>query len=169
MESLRVGDPFEESTELGPLATADGVATLDTDVQKTIKAGARLLTGGKRVEIPGNYYAPTVLADIPKGSPADCDELFGPVASIFRAKDIDDAIRIANSSPFGLGASAWTNDATEQERLINELESGMVFINKMVASDPRVPFGGVKRSGHGRELGVYGIREFTNIKTVWIQ
>jgi succinate-semialdehyde dehydrogenase/glutarate-semialdehyde dehydrogenase len=169
MESLRVGDPFEESTELGPLATADGVETLDADVQKTIKAGARLLTGGKRMEIPGNYYAPTVLADIPKGSPADCDELFGPVASIFRAKNIDDAIRIANSSPFGLGASAWTNDAAEQERLINELESGMVFINKMVASDPRVPFGGVKRSGHGRELGVYGIREFTNIKTVWIQ
>jgi succinate-semialdehyde dehydrogenase/glutarate-semialdehyde dehydrogenase len=169
MESLRVGDPFDESTELGPLATADGVQTLDVDVQKTIKAGARLLTGGKRMEIPGNYYAPTVLADIPKGSPAECDELFGPVASIFRAKNLDDAIRIANSSPFGLGASAWTNDAAEQERLINDLESGMVFINKMVASDPRVPFGGVKRSGHGRELGVYGIREFTNIKTVWIQ
>src|SRR5580692_10979375 len=169
MESLRVGDPLDESTELGPLATADGVETLDVDVQKTIKAGARLLTGGKRMEIPGNYYAPTVLADIPKGSPAECDELFGPVASIFRAKNLDDAIRIANSSPFGLGASAWTNDAAEQERLINDLESGMVFINKMVASDPRVPFGGVKRSGHGRELGVYGIREFTNIKTVWIQ
>jgi succinate-semialdehyde dehydrogenase / glutarate-semialdehyde dehydrogenase len=169
MESLRVGDPLDESTELGPLATADGVETLDVDVQKTIKAGARLLTGGKRMEIPGNYYAPTVLADIPKGSPAECDELFGPVASIFRAKNLDDAIRIANSSPFGLGASAWTNDAAEQERLINELESGMVFINKMVASDARVPFGGVKRSGHGRELGVYGIREFTNIKTVWIQ
>jgi succinate-semialdehyde dehydrogenase/glutarate-semialdehyde dehydrogenase len=169
MESLRVGDPFDETTELGPLATADGVETLDVDVQKTIKAGARLLTGGKRMELPGNYYAPTVLADIPKGSPAECDELFGPVASIFRAKNLDDAIRIANSSPFGLGASAWTNDAAEQERLINELESGMVFINKMVASDARVPFGGVKRSGHGRELGVYGIREFTNIKTVWIQ
>lgn len=169
MESLRVGDPLDESTELGPLATADGVETLDVDVQKTIRAGARLLTGGKRMEIPGNYYAPTVLADIPKGSPAECDELFGPVASIFRAKNLDDAIGIANSSPFGLGASAWTNDAAEQERLINELESGMVFINKMVASDARVPFGGVKRSGHGRELGVYGIREFTNIKTVWIQ
>jgi succinate-semialdehyde dehydrogenase / glutarate-semialdehyde dehydrogenase len=169
MESLRMGDPFEESTELGPLATADGVETLDADVQKTIKAGARLLTGGKRIAIPGNYYAPTVLTDIPKGSPADCDELFGPVASLFRAKNLDDAIRIANSSPFGLGASAWTNDSAEQERLVNELESGMVFINKMVASDPRVPFGGVKRSGHGRELGVYGIREFTNIKTVWIQ
>ena len=169
MESLRVGDPLDESTDLGPLATADGVETLDVDVQKTIKAGARLLTGGKRMEIPGNYYAPTVLADIPKGSPAECDELFGPVASIFRAKNLDDAIRIANSSPFGLGASAWTNDAAEQERLINELESGMVFINKMVASDARVPFGGVKRSGHGRELGVYGIREFTNMKTVWIQ
>jgi succinate-semialdehyde dehydrogenase/glutarate-semialdehyde dehydrogenase len=169
MEALKIGDPFDESTELGPLATADGVTTLDADVQRTIKAGAKLLTGGKPLNGPGNFYAPTVLTNIPDGSPAACDELFGPVASLFRAKDINDAIRLANATPFGLGASAWTTDKNEQEQFINGIEAGMVFINRMVASDPRVPFGGVKRSGIGRELGVYGIREFTNIKTVWNQ
>jgi len=169
MESLKLGDPFDESTDLGPLATADGVVSLDADVRKTVAAGARLLTGGKRVERPGNFYAPTVLTNIPKDSPAYREELFGPVACIFRAQDVDDAIRIANDSRFGLGASAWTNDERERERFINEIEAGMVFINRMVASDPRLPFGGVKQSGHGRELGPYGIREFTNIKTVWIQ
>jgi succinate-semialdehyde dehydrogenase/glutarate-semialdehyde dehydrogenase len=169
MEALRVGDPFDENTELGPLATADGVTSLDADVRKTVAAGARVLTGGKPLERTGNFYAPTVLTDIPKESPAYREELFGPVACIFRAKDADDAIRIANDSRFGLGASAWTNDEGERERFINELEAGMVFINKMVASDPRLPFGGVKHSGHGRELGPYGIREFTNTKTVWIQ
>jgi len=169
MESLKLGDPFDESTDLGPLATADGAASLDAEVRKTVAAGARLLTGGKRVERPGNFYAPTVLTNIPKDSPAYREELFGPVACIFRAQDVDDAIRIANDSRFGLGASAWTNDERERERFINEIEAGMVFINRMVASDPRLPFGGVKQSGHGRELGPYGIREFTNIKTVWIQ
>jgi succinate-semialdehyde dehydrogenase / glutarate-semialdehyde dehydrogenase len=169
MEALKVGDPFDESTELGPLATADGVTSLDADVQKTVAAGARVLTGGKPLKRTGNFYAATVLTDIPKDSPAYGEELFGPVACIFRAKDLDDAIRIANDSRFGLGASAWTNDQNERERFINELEAGMVFINKMVASDPRLPFGGVKHSGHGRELGPYGIREFTNTKTVWIQ
>jgi succinate-semialdehyde dehydrogenase/glutarate-semialdehyde dehydrogenase len=169
MEALKVGDPFDEKTELGPLATADGVSDLDRDVQKTIKAGARVLTGGKPLDRPGNYYAPTVLTNIPKESPAYREELFGPVASVFRAKDLDHAIHIANDSRFGLGASAWTNDKTERERFINDLESGMVFINRMVASDPRIPFGGVKWSGHGRELGAHGIREFTNIKTVWIE
>jgi len=169
MEALKVGDPFDEQTELGPLATADGVADLDREVQKTVKAGARVLTGGKPLDRPGNFYAPTVLANIPKDSPAHREELFGPVASVFRAKNLDHAIQIANDSRFGLGASAWTNDKTERERFINDLESGMVFINRMVASDPRVPFGGVKWSGHGRELGTHGIREFTNIKTVWIE
>jgi succinate-semialdehyde dehydrogenase/glutarate-semialdehyde dehydrogenase len=169
MEALKVGDPFDESTELGPLATLDGVTSLDADVQKTVAAGARILTGGKPLKRTGNFYAPTVLTDIPEESPAYREELFGPVACIFRAKDLDDAIRIANDSRFGLGASAWTNDQSERERFINELEAGMVFINKMVASDPRLPFGGVKHSGHGRELGPYGIREFTNTKTVWIQ
>ncbi len=169
MEALKVGDPFDEKTELGPLATADGVTDLDRDVQKTIKAGARVLTGGKPLQRPGNFYAPTVLTNIPKDSPAYREELFGPVASVFRAKDLDHAIQIANDSRFGLGASAWTNDKNERERFINDLESGMVFINRMVASDPRIPFGGVKWSGHGRELGAHGIREFTNIKTVWIE
>jgi succinate-semialdehyde dehydrogenase/glutarate-semialdehyde dehydrogenase len=168
MENLRIGDPFDEKTELGPLATADAVTSLDADVQKSIKAGARLLTGGHPLKQPGNFYAPTVLTDIPKDSPAYGEEFFGPVASIFRVKDQDEAIRIANDVRFGLGASAWTNDDKERERFINELEAGMVFINKMVASDTRIPFGGVKQSGHGRELGVYGIREFMNAKTVWI-
>src|SRR5216684_5087616 len=169
MEALKIGDPLDESTELGPLSTADGVTSLDADVQKTIRAGARILTGGKKLDRPGNYYAPTVLTDIPKDSPAYREELFGPVASLFRAKDLNDAIRIANDTRFGLGASAWTNDAKERETLINEIEAGMVFINRMVASDPRLPFGGVKSSGYGRELGVHGIREFTDIKTVWVQ
>jgi succinate-semialdehyde dehydrogenase / glutarate-semialdehyde dehydrogenase len=169
MEALKVGDPFDQSTDLGPLATADAVTSLDADVRKTVEAGARVLTGGKPVDRPGNFYAPTVLTNIPKGSPAYRDELFGPVASIFVAKNLDDAIAIANDSRFGLGASAWTSDKAERERLINEIEAGMVFINRMVASDTRLPFGGVKHSGHGRELGSHGIREFTNIKTVWIQ
>ena len=169
MEALKVGDPFDEHTDVGPLSSADALKDLDADVQKTIRAGARLLTGGTRLNQPGNYYLPTVLADIPKDSPASCGELFGPVASLFRAKNAEDAIRIANSSPFGLGASAWTNDPAEREKFINGLESGMVFINRMVASDPRLPFGGVKRSGHGRELAMFGIREFMNIKSVSIE
>src|SRR6266849_1300669 len=169
MQDLRVGDPFEESTQLGPLTNADAVTSLDADVKKTVAAGARVLTGGHPLDRPGNFYAPTVLADIPKDSPAYKEEFFGPVASIFRVKDVDQAIQVANDSRFGLGASAWTNDPAETERFINELDAGMVFLNKMVASDPRLPFGGVKFSGHGRELAEHGIREFVNIKTVWIQ
>ena len=169
MAALKVGDPFDEATELGPLSTAQGLEDLDRDVKASVDAGAKVLTGGKPMDRPGNFYAPTVLTNIPQGSPAHKEELFGPVASVFRARDLDDAIRIANDSRFGLGASAWTNNDEERERFINELEAGMVFINKMVASDPRLPFGGVKWSGHGRELGVHGIREFTNIKTVWIE
>ena len=169
MEGLKVGDPFDEKTDVGPLATADAVTSLHADVRKTIDAGAKLLTGGKPAERPGNFYAPTVLTNIPSHSPAYREELFGPVASIFRVKNADEAIRIANDSRFGLGASAWTNDKNEQDRFINELEAGMVFINQMVVSDPRVPFGGVKRSGFGRELSTQGIREFTNIKTVWVK
>ena len=169
MKALQVGDPMDEKTELGPLATADAVPSLEADVQKTVAAGARVLTGGQRLARPGYFFAPTVLTDIPKDSPAYREELFGPVASIFRVRNMDDAIRVANDSRFGLGASAWTNDPAERERFINELEAGMVFINKMVASDPRLPFGGVKQSGHGRELGTHGIREFANAKTVWVQ
>ena len=169
MNSLKVGDPMDPQTELGPLSTADAVKSLHADVQKTIQAGARVLTGGRPIERPGNYYEPTVLTNIPKDSPAYREEFFGPVASVFRVKNIDDAIRLANDSRFGLGASAWTNDPQEREQFENEIQAGMVFINKMVVSDPRMPFGGVKSSGHGRELGVHGIREFTNIKTVWVE
>lgn len=169
MAAQRVGDPFDEKTDIGPLVNSEAVKGLHADVQKTIQMGARLLTGGHPIEGSGNFYAPTVVANIPKESPAYREEFFGPVASLFRARDIDDAIHIANDSRFGLGASAWTNDADERERFINELDSGMVFINKMVASDTRIPFGGVKHSGHGRELGALGIREFMNAKTVWIQ
>jgi len=169
MESLQVGDPFDEKTDVGPLSTPDAVKDLDADVQKTIKAGAKLLTGGHPLKRPGNFYAPTVLTNVPKESPAYGEEFFGPVASVFRVKDQDEAIRLANDVRFGLGSSIWTNDEKERERFINEIDAGMVFINKMVASDPRIPFGGVKASGHGRELGVVGIREFVNAKTVWIE
>jgi succinate-semialdehyde dehydrogenase/glutarate-semialdehyde dehydrogenase len=169
MEKLKLGDPFDEKIDVGPLATPDAVTSLHADVRKSIDAGAKLLTGGRPADLPGNYYLPTVLTNIPKNSPAYGEELFGPVASIFRVKNMDEAIRVANDTRFGLGASAWTNDKSEQERFINELEAGMVFINQMVASDPRVPFGGVKHSGIGRELSTYGIREFTNVKTVWVK
>ncbi|PYS10722.1 MAG: NADP-dependent succinic semialdehyde dehydrogenase [Acidobacteria bacterium] len=169
MKSLKVGDPMDPQTDLGPLSTADAVKSLHADVQKTIQAGARVLTGGQPIERVGNYYEPTVLTNIPKDSPAYREEFFGPVASVFRVKNIDEAIRLANDSRFGLGASAWTNDPKEREQFENEIEAGMVFINKMVVSDPRMPFGGVKFSGHGRELGIHGIREFTNIKTVWVE
>jgi succinate-semialdehyde dehydrogenase/glutarate-semialdehyde dehydrogenase len=169
MEALKVGDPMDEKTDVGPLATAGAVQSLQADVQKSVDAGARVLTGGKPNPGPGNFYPPTVLTDIPKNSPAASEELFGPVASLFRVKNAEEAVRVANDHRYGLGASAWTNDDRERSLFINELEAGLVFINQMVASDPRVPFGGVKRSGHGRELSVAGIREFVNMKTVWIR
>src|SRR5579863_4678221 len=137
MQNLTVGDPFDEKTDVGPLSTPDAVKDLHADVQKSVQAGAKLLTGGYPLQRKGNFYAPTVLTNVPKGSPAYAEEFFGPVASIFRVNDQDEAIRLANDVRFGLGASAWTNDDQERERFINELEAGMVFINKMVASDPR--------------------------------
>ena len=168
VRAIRVGDPMDAATELGPLATASIRDDLVTQVEKSVAMGARLLCGGASIDGPGFYYQPTVLADIPDESPAAVEELFGPVASVWRAAGIDDAIRIANSTSFGLGASAWTGDASERERFIREIEAGMVFINGMVASEPGLPFGGVKSSGYGRELGEFGIREFVNIKSVKI-
>ncbi len=169
MEALKVGDPMDESTDVGPLATAQVLEDLDQQVQKSVAAGARILTGGKRLDRPGNYYAPTVLADIPLNAPAYREEMFGPVASLFRVADRDAAIRLANDSTFGLGSSVWTNDEQERDRFIRDIEAGQVFVNGMTASDPRLPFGGVKASGYGRELSVYGIREFVNVKTVFIK
>jgi succinate-semialdehyde dehydrogenase/glutarate-semialdehyde dehydrogenase len=166
MQALRIGDPLDESTQLGPLATPGILAGLDEQVRKSVAAGARVLTGGRRIDRPGNYYAPTVLDNIPEDSPAYREELFGPVAVLIRVDGVDDAIRVANDTEFGLGASVWTNDPAEQRKLIDEIEAGMVFVNGMVASDPRLPFGGTKRSGYGRELSAYGIREFVNVKTV---
>ena len=168
MRALKVGDPFDERTEIGPLATEQILNGVDEQVQKSIAVGARLLTGGNRIHGPGFFYEPTVLVDVPKSAPAFREEVFGPVAALFCIRDAEEAIEQANDSAFGLGASAWTNDPGERELFTSELESGMVFINAMVASDPRVPFGGAKRSGFGRELGAHGIREFTNIKTIWI-
>lgn len=167
MKSLRVGDPLDEATDIGPLATEQILADVAEQVKRSVAAGARVLTGGKRLERAGNFYEPTVLVDVPKDSAASCEEIFGPVATLFRVADIDEAIALANATDFGLGAAAWTNDPTEQERFALELEAGSVFINGLVASDPRLPFGGIKNSGYGRELSDFGIREFVNIKTVW--
>ena len=168
MRALTIGDPIEESTDIGPLATPQIVNDLDEQVKKAVATGARVLTGGKKIDRAGNFYEPTVLVDLDMNAPVSCEEIFGPVAMLFRAADINEAIRIANVTDFGLGASAWTNDQKEQMQFIDELEAGSVFINGMVASDPRLPFGGVKNSGYGRELAEFGIREFVNIKTVWI-
>jgi len=168
MRTLKIGDPFDETTEIGPLATEQILQGVHEQVQKSVAAGAKLLTGGNRIHGPGFFYEPTVLVHLPIDSPAYREEVFGPVASFFRVRDAAEAVEIANATSFGLGASAWTNDRTEQELFASELETGMVFVNAMVASDPRLPFGGVKRSGFGRELGAAGIREFVNTKTIWI-
>ncbi|MGH7973277.1 MAG: NAD-dependent succinate-semialdehyde dehydrogenase [Limisphaerales bacterium] len=168
MSALKIGDPMEEDTAIGPLATMDVLEALEKQVNRTVELGARVLCGGERLERPGYFYPPTVLNNIASDSPAYREELFGPVASVFQVDGAEEAVRLANDTEFGLGSSAWTNDARERELFIQELEAGMVFINGMVASDPRLPFGGVKQSGYGRELSYQGIREFVNIKTVVI-
>lgn len=168
MHALKSGDPLDEAMDLGPLATEEIRESLHEQVQKTIEAGAKVLLGGRKLDGAGFFYAPTVLVDVPRDSPAAREEMFGPVAAFFRVNDAEEAIALANDSEFGLGANAWTTEAHEQARFAAELEAGLVFINGMVASAPEMPFGGVKRSGFGRELGAEGIREFVNVKTVVI-
>jgi succinate-semialdehyde dehydrogenase/glutarate-semialdehyde dehydrogenase len=168
MAALRVGDPMSGDTDMGPLATSQMLEDVADQVRKSVEAGARVLTGGEPMDEPGNFYPPTVITDIPKDSPAYREEIFGPVASLFRVRDIDEAIHLANDTAFGLSSSAWTNDPAEQERFINEIEAGMVYVNRMTESTPEIPFGGAKNSGYGRELSHFGIHEFTNVKTVWI-
>jgi succinate-semialdehyde dehydrogenase/glutarate-semialdehyde dehydrogenase len=168
--ALKVGDPMQPDTDLGPLATPDLLQDLHQQVQTAVKSGGKVLTGGDPLaDRPGNFYPPTIITDIPLDSAIAQEEFFGPVALLFRVPDINAAIQLANATPFGLGASAWTNNDQERDRLITEIAAGAVFINSMVKSDPRLPFGGIKRSGYGRELSIQGIHEFVNLKTVWVQ
>jgi succinate-semialdehyde dehydrogenase/glutarate-semialdehyde dehydrogenase len=169
MKRLQVGDPLSENTDIGPLATEQILKDVDEQVKTSVAAGAILLTGGRRLDQRGNFYEPTVLVNVPFDSPGSCEEIFGPVAMLFRVNNFDEAIQLANATSFGLGASAWTKNVNEQKRFAEELEAGSVFLNGMVASDPRLPFGGIKNSGYGRELSDFGIREFVNIKTVWVK
>ena len=169
-QALTIGDPMDKDTDIGPLATESIRSELHQQVQSAADLGAKVLTGGELIsDRAGNYYPPTILSDIPVDSATAQEEFFGPVALLFRVKNIDEAIALANNIPFGLGGSAWTNNAEEIKRLTREIEAGAVFINGMVKSDPRLPFGGIKRSGYGRELSSQGIHEFVNIKTVWIK
>jgi succinate-semialdehyde dehydrogenase/glutarate-semialdehyde dehydrogenase len=169
MAELAVGDPMDRATRLGPLARPDLVDDLDRQVRESVAAGARLATGGRRLDRPGSFYAPTVLTGVTPGMPAFDEETFGPLAAVIRAPDAATAIALANRSRFGLGASVWTSDAARGQALARELEAGSVFVNGIVRSDSRLPFGGIKRSGYGRELSAFGIREFVNVKTVWVR
>ena len=166
--ALKVGDPMDRANQVGPLARADLVADLERQVKESVKKGARVLTGGKRLDDGGNFFEPTVLAGVRPGMPVYNEETFGPVAAVIRVHDAEDALRVANDTDFGLGSSIWTSDVERGQKLAERVEAGLVFVNGMVASDARLPFGGVKRSGYGRELSSHGIREFTNVQTVWV-
>ncbi|MGB5302396.1 MAG: NAD-dependent succinate-semialdehyde dehydrogenase, partial [Gemmatimonadota bacterium] len=168
MEALKTGDPMEPDTDVGPLATEAIRAELHEQVTASVAAGAHLRVGGLLPEGPGYFYPPTVLTDVPLRCPAAVEELFGPVAPVFRTGSAAEALDLANATDFGLGAAVWTRDQELVTRFVEGLQAGSVFVNGMVASDPRLPFGGIKRSGYGRELGVFGLREFLNVKTVWI-
>jgi succinate-semialdehyde dehydrogenase/glutarate-semialdehyde dehydrogenase len=166
MKAVKAGDPFDPETDMGPLSSFDQRDTVLKQLDEAKKLGAKLLFGGDTPDSPGAYMTAGILTDVPLDSPLMAEEIFGPIAMVFRAADIDEAIRIANDIPFGLGSSVWTNDPQEQERFVRDIEAGMTAINQMLASSPEAPFGGVKRSGHGRELSRYGMHEFMNLKTV---
>ena len=168
IRALRVGDPLDPATQVGPLAREDLRDTLERQVAESVRMGARVVVGGRRRDGAGWFYEPTLLADVTEDMPVLKEETFGPVAALLRVRDADEAVRVANSSPYGLGAALWTSDEAAARAIARRIESGSVFINGMVASDPRLPFGGVKKSGYGRELSTYGIREFVNIQTIWI-
>ena len=168
LRSRRMGDPLVRGTQVGPQARLDLRDSLHEQVAESVKRGAKLLLGGEVPACKGAFYPPTLLAAVDKGMPAFDEETFGPVAAVIRAKDAADAVRLANDSAFGLGASLWTQDRARAERMAAQIEAGSVFVNGVVKSDPHLPFGGIKRSGYGRELSEYGIREFVNIKSVWI-
>ncbi|NQV49000.1 MAG: aldehyde dehydrogenase family protein, partial [Candidatus Marinimicrobia bacterium] len=168
LSNLRIGDPLDEESQVGPMARADLRDELHDQVTRTLNAGGRLVTGGAFVDGAGAYYEPTVISDVKKGMPIYSEETFGPVSAIIPVKDEDEALKVANDSEFGLGGSLWTADVTRGEALARRVESGAVFVNGMTLSDPRMPFGGIKKSGYGRELGSYGIKEFVNIKSIWI-
>ncbi|MEJ2542747.1 MAG: NAD-dependent succinate-semialdehyde dehydrogenase [Calditrichaceae bacterium] len=169
MQSLKMGDPLQEATQVGPLARTDLVDDLHAQVEKSIQMGAKLLCGGKRIHGKGDYYEPTVISEIRKGMPVYQEETFGPVLAIIQVNDDLEAIEVANDSEFGLGGSIWTTDSTKAEEMARKIETGAVFVNGLVKSDPRMPFGGIKKSGYGRELSDYGIKEFVNIKSIWIK
>ena len=166
--ALKVGDPMDRANQVGPLARPDLVNDLERQVKESVKKGAKVLAGGQRLENGGNFFEPTVLAGVKRGMPVYDEETFGPVAAVIRVRDAEEALLVANDTDFGLGSSIWTNDVERGQMMAERVEAGLVFINGMVASDARLPFGGVKRSGYGRELSAHGIREFTNIQTVWI-
>lgn len=166
---LKVGDPFDPGVDIGPISTESGRALLQQQVASAYTAGARILCGGRCLEGPGYFFEPTVIADIPKQAAIHHQEVFGPVALVYRVKGVDEAIALANDTPYGLASSVWTEEPAEQQRFIDELQVGLTFINAIVASDPRLPFGGVKQSGYGRELGPQGILEFVNAKTVYVR
>jgi len=168
MQELKIGDPLADDTQVGAMARMDLLEELDQQVQQSIKLGARLLCGGKKADRPGVFYLPTVLADVKKGMPVYEQETFGPVSAIIPVEDANDAIKVANDSMFGLGGSIWSKDIKKAESIARQIETGSVFINSFTKSDPRLPFGGIKKSGYGRELSHYGIKEFVNIKTIWI-
>jgi succinate-semialdehyde dehydrogenase/glutarate-semialdehyde dehydrogenase len=169
VDDLTVGDPTDEATDVGPQASADLLAGLHDQVAATVDAGATVLCGGEPMDREGAFYPPTVLSDVPEGSPADAEELFGPVAAVYEVEDEAAAVELANDTRFGLGASVWTEDRDRGRAVARQIDAGCTYVNQLVKSDPRVPFGGVKESGYGRELAGAGIREFVNRKTLWVE